>query len=196
MTLAFKHKINLLDWSAITVLEHKTGKFVLEDRNAIFTHKYETQYVQKCDYVGAFLIPYWIMLFMVGIPSFYLELTLGQKMRRGPYQSWFKIFPPLAGIGIASVITVTYISLYYNVIISWVLFYFVNSFHDPLPWEKCCGYKVDHTNAVNVSYHLMMGGNCSDVPTTKAIEQCTQDFTKCVCLSVCLSVYLSVSLCV
>jgi len=132
------------------------------------------------------------MLFAVGIPTFYLELTLGQKMRRGPYRSWFKIFPPLSGIGIASVITITYISMYYNVIISWVLFYFVNSFHDPLPWEKCCGYKVNHNNSENVSYRLMMGGNCSDVPTTKAIEECTQDFTKyvvclCMCLSVCLA---------
>jgi len=144
------------------------------------------------------------MLFVVGIPTFYLELTLGQKMRRGPYRSWFKIFPPLAGIGIASVITVTYISLYYNVIISWVLFYFVNSFHDPLPWEKCCGYKVDHTNRTNVNYRLIMGGNCSDVPTTKAIEECTRDFTKCVvcvvfvcvcmCVYVCLVVCLSVSI--
>ena len=139
------------------------------------------------------------MLFALGIPTFYLELTLGQKMRRGPYRSWFKIFPPLSGIGIASVITITYISMYYNIIISWVLFYFVNSFHDPLPWEKCCGYKVDHTNAsrVNVNHRLMMGGNCSDVPTTKAIEQCTQDFTKCVCvcMCVCLCVCMHACLC-
>ena len=36
-------------------------------------------------------------------------------------------------------------------------------------------------NRKNVSYRLMMGGNCSDVLTTKAIEECTEDFTKCVC---------------
>ncbi|XP_065914669.1 N-terminal EF-hand calcium-binding protein 1-like isoform X4 [Dysidea avara] len=33
-------------------------------------------------------------------------------------------------------------------------------------------------NRKNVSYRLMMGGNCSDVLTTKAIEECTEDFTK------------------
>ena len=110
--------------------------------------------------------------------------------------SWFKIFPPLSGIGIASVITITYISMYYNVIISWVLFYFVNSFHDPLPWEKCCGYKMGHMNRENVSYRLIMGGDCSDVPTTKAIEECTEDFTKCVCVCVCVCVRACVCACV
>jgi len=118
------------------------------------------------------------MLFLVGIPLFYLELSLGQKMRRGPYQSWYKICRPLSGIGIASVITITYISMYYNVIISWVLFYFVNSFHAVLPWERCCGYQVNHMNADNISVLLRNGGNCSYISTDTAIEECTNDFTK------------------
>ena len=56
-------------------------------------------------------------------------------------------------------------------------------------------------NRENVSYRLMMGGNCSDVPTTKAIEECTKDFTKCVCVCVCVRacvracVYMSVCTC-
>ena len=115
------------------------------------------------------------MLFVVGIPLFYLELTLGQKMRRGSFRSWYKVCPPLSGLGIASVITITYISMYYNVIISWVLFYFVNSFHDILPWEKCCDYRVD-----NVTYVIeqLQNDSCSDVPTEKAIKECTKDYTK------------------
>ena len=126
-------------------------------------------------YIGAFLIPYFVMLFVVGIPLFYLELTLGQKMRRGSFRSWYKVCPPLSGLGIASVVTITYISMYYNVIISWVLFYFVNSFHDILPWEKCCDYRVD-----NVTYVIeqLQNDSCSDVPTDKAIEECTKDYTK------------------
>ena len=123
--------------------------------------------------VGAFLIPYFIMLFVVGIPLFYLELTLGQKMRRGSIRSWYKICPPLAGIGIASVVTITYISMYYNVIISWVLFYFVNSFHAVLPWEKCCEQQVDHTNVDQLN-----ASTCSDVPTNYSFEQCANDVTK------------------
>ena len=116
------------------------------------------------------------MLFVVGIPLFYLELTLGQKMRRGSFRSWYKVCPPLSGLGIASVVTITYISMYYNVIISWVLFYFVNSFHDILPWEKCC----DHRVVDNVTYVIeqLQNDSCSDVPTEKAIEECTKDYTK------------------
>lgn len=29
------------------------------------------------------------------------------------------------------------ISLYYNTIIAWILWYFFNSFQDPLPWSQC-----------------------------------------------------------
>jgi len=29
------------------------------------------------------------------------------------------------------------VSLYYNTIIAWVMWYFFNSFQDPLPWSQC-----------------------------------------------------------
>ena len=29
------------------------------------------------------------------------------------------------------------ISLYYNTIIAWILWYLFNSFQDPLPWSQC-----------------------------------------------------------
>lgn len=29
------------------------------------------------------------------------------------------------------------VSLYYNTIIAWVLWYFFNSFQEPLPWSQC-----------------------------------------------------------
>ena len=51
-------------------------------------------------------------------------------------------------------------------------------------------------NRENVGYRLMMGGNCSDVPTTKAIEECTEDFTKCVCACVRMRARVCVAICV
>lgn len=29
------------------------------------------------------------------------------------------------------------VGLYYNTIIAWVMWYFFNSFQDPLPWSEC-----------------------------------------------------------
>ena len=110
---------------------------------------------------GTFIIPYIIMLFLLGIPLFYLELLLGQSLRKGPILAWLKIVPNFAGIGIASVVVIVYICLYYNVIIAWVLFYLVNSFHLPLLWDKCFGYDVTGSNrtAILVNYT----GNIEDL---------------------------------
>ena len=37
---------------------------------------------------GAFLIPYIIVLFLIGKPVYYLELCLGQFSSRGPVKLW------------------------------------------------------------------------------------------------------------
>ncbi|CAI8010278.1 Sodium- and chloride-dependent glycine transporter 2 [Geodia barretti] len=91
---------------------------------------------------SAFMIPYLVMLFLLGIPLFYLELLLGQSLRKGPVLTWHKLLPNFTGVGIASVVVIVYICLYYNVIIAWVIFYFFKSFQSPLPWAKCDGFDV------------------------------------------------------
>ena len=45
---------------------------------------------------GAFLIPYCIMLCVVGLPLFYMELALGQFGSLGPITIW-KLNPLLKG---------------------------------------------------------------------------------------------------
>lgn len=82
------------------------------------------------------------MLFVLGIPLFYLELSLGQAVKRGPIRAWFKLSPNLGGIGISSLIVNTFVVIYYNVIIAWVFFFLFNSFQKYLPWGKCFGYFV------------------------------------------------------
>lgn len=39
--------------------------------------------------------------------------------------------------GIASMCVSLTISLYYNTIIAWILWYLFNSFQEPLPWSHC-----------------------------------------------------------
>lgn len=48
---------------------------------------------------GGFLIPYMIMLVLEGIPLFYMELAIGQKMRLGSIGAWTAISPYLGGVG-------------------------------------------------------------------------------------------------
>ncbi len=46
--------------------------------------------------IGAFLIPYLIMLCLAGIPIFLLEVSLGQFASQGPVSVW-KAIPALQG---------------------------------------------------------------------------------------------------
>lgn len=69
-----------------------------------------------------------IMLILEGIPLFLIELGMGQRMRLGALGVWNTIHPWLGGIGISSCIVTLFVAIYYNVIITWCIFYFVNSF--------------------------------------------------------------------
>lgn len=46
---------------------------------------------------GAFLIPYFVMLCIEGIPIFYLELAIGQRLRKGAIGVWNQVSPYLSG---------------------------------------------------------------------------------------------------
>ncbi|TNN64983.1 Sodium-dependent dopamine transporter [Liparis tanakae] len=66
---------------------------------------------------GAFLVPYLLMLVVLGVPLLYMELTVG--------------------VGIASVAISFIMCIYYNVVITWALYYLFSSFQAPLPWQNC-----------------------------------------------------------
>ncbi|KAL4629751.1 sodium-dependent neutral amino acid transporter B(0)AT1-like [Arapaima gigas] len=86
---------------------------------------------------GAFMIPFLILMVLEGIPLLHLEFAIGQRLRKGSVGVWTAIHPYLTGVGIASMLVSFLVSLYYNTIIAWVMWYFFNSFQDPLPWSEC-----------------------------------------------------------
>ncbi|KAK7886161.1 hypothetical protein WMY93_025782 [Mugilogobius chulae] len=45
--------------------------------------------------------------------------------------------PMAEGVGIASQVIVTYLNIYYIVVLAWGIFYLFNSFQNPLPWSTC-----------------------------------------------------------
>ncbi|TRY97398.1 hypothetical protein DNTS_032905, partial [Danionella cerebrum] len=86
---------------------------------------------------GAFMIPFLILLVLEGIPLLHLEFAIGQRLRKGSVGVWRSISPYLIGVGIASMLVSFMVGMYYNTIIARVMWYFFNSFQDPLPWSQC-----------------------------------------------------------
>ncbi|XP_041854310.1 sodium- and chloride-dependent GABA transporter ine [Melanotaenia boesemani] len=86
---------------------------------------------------GAFIIPYFTMVLLCGIPLLFMEFTIGQYTVLGPVHALAKICPLLKGVGLATVVISVVSSTYYNVIMSWALFYLFNSFGATLPWSSC-----------------------------------------------------------
>ncbi|KMQ82597.1 sodium- and chloride-dependent gaba transporter 1 [Lasius niger] len=75
---------------------------------------------------GAFMVPYFIALALVGIPMFLMELSLGQMLTIGGL-GVFKIAPIFKGIGYATCVLSCWTNVYYIIILAWALFYFLVS---------------------------------------------------------------------
>ncbi|KAK7506550.1 hypothetical protein BaRGS_00002025 [Batillaria attramentaria] len=85
---------------------------------------------------GAFLLPYLLCLFLLGIPLFALETAFGQYGGYGPTRIW-SINPAFKGVGLAMLVITLVISPYYGVVISWGVYYLVESISFKLPWTRC-----------------------------------------------------------
>ncbi|CAF4371826.1 unnamed protein product [Rotaria sp. Silwood2] len=85
---------------------------------------------------GAFIIPYFCIYFLIGTPLFFLEMSLGQFTSSGSAAA-FKMSRMFKGLGWATAINSFLVSIYYNVIIAWCLFYFFASFRRKLQWSDC-----------------------------------------------------------
>lgn len=108
---------------------------------------------------GAFLIPYTIMFILGGLPIFYLEMSLGQYFSSGCLTVWLRVCPMAKGIGYAMCVLNFFTGLYYNTIISWAVFFFVESFTPILPWTRCDNHwnspgcrTIDQRQAMNASH--------------------------------------------
>ena len=90
-------------------------------------------------HLGAFLIPYFIMMVIEGIPLFYIEFAVGQRFRRSAIGCWKKMHPALMGVGISCVVISMLLCIYYISVIAWCFYYFFVSFTSKLPWrlENC-----------------------------------------------------------
>ncbi|XP_070552971.1 sodium- and chloride-dependent glycine transporter 2-like [Ptychodera flava] len=86
----------------------------------------------------AFLVPYLIALFLVGLPIVFMEIAMGQFASRGCIGVW-ECVPLFKGLGIGMLITTAIMTIYQGLYLSYSLFYLVASFTDlpGLPWVGC-----------------------------------------------------------
>lgn len=86
---------------------------------------------------GAFLLPYLLIMTVVGRSMFYMEMLMGQFRSAGATQV-FDCVPLARGVGWAMVYTCFVICLYYNLLLSYALNFLWYSFASKeLPWTRC-----------------------------------------------------------
>jgi solute carrier family 6 GABA transporter-like protein 1 len=91
---------------------------------------------------GVFLIIYLTTMIFCGIPIVLQEVIIGQYLGEGGSTIIGKVCPILKGVGMSTMVMVTYYNIYYCVIISWSLYYFIASFATipDVPWNTCNGW--------------------------------------------------------
>ncbi len=82
-----------------------------------------------------FLIPYFLVLLFLGIPTFFMELVLGQYVNYGPIKIFGRLAPIFKGLGYSMVAMISCMTVYYNMINCWSIFYFASAFQSQIPWE-------------------------------------------------------------
>jgi len=85
---------------------------------------------------GAFLIPYLVVLIMIGRPLYFMELSLGQFSSSSNVKVW-NMVPAARGVGFAQVIGTASVVSYYCVLIALAIYYLVVSCQPVLPWTVC-----------------------------------------------------------
>ncbi|XP_076452847.1 sodium- and chloride-dependent GABA transporter ine-like isoform X2 [Babylonia areolata] len=122
---------------------------------------------------GAFLIPFFIMLVLCGVPLAYMEMAVGQFTRRGPIGALGKLCPFFKGAGLATVVISFLFTTYYVIIITWSFFYMFSTFQSQLPWEGChhswtsphCWVNASSTNSTSTNSTVPPRSNDSRSPT-------------------------------
>ncbi|XP_023161901.2 sodium-dependent nutrient amino acid transporter 1 isoform X1 [Drosophila hydei] len=100
---------------------------------------------------GAFLIPYIIVLFLIGKPMYYLEMIIGQFTSQGTVKIW-SICPSFLGVGYGQAFATICIVTYYSSLLALTLYYLFVSFQSELPWSYCRDEWANCVNSIPTEY--------------------------------------------
>ncbi|XP_052861312.1 sodium-dependent nutrient amino acid transporter 1-like [Anopheles cruzii] len=85
---------------------------------------------------GAFVIPYIIVLLLVGKPVYFMEMLIGQFSSRGSVKV-YDMAPIMRGVGYGQLFSITMLITYYSSLMALIARYMIDSFWNPLPWAHC-----------------------------------------------------------
>ncbi|ETN63077.1 sodium-dependent nutrient amino acid transporter 8 [Anopheles darlingi] len=85
---------------------------------------------------GAFVIPYIIVLLLVGKPVYYMEMIIGQFSSRGSVKV-YDMAPIMRGVGFGQLVLICTLITYYGSLMALISRYMFDSFLSPLPWAYC-----------------------------------------------------------
>ncbi|XP_055535859.1 sodium-dependent nutrient amino acid transporter 1-like isoform X2 [Wyeomyia smithii] len=115
---------------------------------------------------GAFVIPYLIVLLLVGRPIYYLEMLIGQFSSRGCIDV-YDASPAMRGIGYGQTYSTFIVMTYYASLMGLTVRYLIASFGNPLPWSECqASWNTTCINSKLVAVDF--GDNSSAVKVTSA----------------------------
>uniref|UniRef100_A0A914WEB3 Transporter n=1 Tax=Plectus sambesii TaxID=2011161 RepID=A0A914WEB3_9BILA len=89
---------------------------------------------------AAFVIAYIILMLFAGLPTFYMEMVIGQYTSLTPHLLYSRMSPLFTGIGYCMVAISVYTAMYYQLIVTWSMFYLgasVPGIWTDLPWHFC-----------------------------------------------------------
>lgn len=102
---------------------------------------------------GAFLLPYVIVLLLIGRPIYYLEMIVGQFSGKNSIQI-YDVSPIFRGVGYAQIFLMIFVSTYYTSVMAIIGRYLWDSFHLKLPWGIC---KINWKNCIDADDNIVNG---------------------------------------
>ncbi|XP_070212713.1 sodium- and chloride-dependent neutral and basic amino acid transporter B(0+)-like [Littorina saxatilis] len=85
--------------------------------------------------IGHFLVPFYLLLVVIGVPVCYVQLKIGALYRRGVVATFAHIVPILKGIAVALLIMTYFRSITHALELSYGLVYMFASLRQPFPWD-------------------------------------------------------------
>ena len=83
------------------------------------------------------------MLLVVGLPAFFIELSVGQYARVGANKVFGRMVPAFKGLGYGMLLVRFYVNVYYVIVCAWAFFYLFVGFTSHLPWKNCGDYETN-----------------------------------------------------